>query len=183
MSPAFLFLLAIGLGLAGWLAGRAKARAFTRNAEPRRVVARPGYHAWFVAIWVAVPLALFAVLWSVLSPILIQQWVLASPAAQSLPEFGFQRQSMLAEARAVANGNAAGVFNPEAQALIEPFREASQFYNLVGFAFAIAMAVILGLWAFSRLKPEFTARVKVERTVMAVLLQGHEAAGGSEAQP
>ena len=104
MSPAFLFLLALGLGLAGWLAGRAKARAFTRGAEPRRVVARPGYHAWFVAIWVAIPLGLFAVLWSVLSPILVEQWVLASPAGQDLPAFGFQRQSMLAEARAVASG-------------------------------------------------------------------------------
>ncbi|MBB3033017.1 phosphate transport system permease protein [Erythrobacter lutimaris] len=162
--------MAIGLGLAGWLAGRAKARSFTRGGEPRRVVARPGYHAWFVAIWIACPLALFAVLWSILSPILVEQWVLASPAAQDLPTFGFQRQSILAEARAVANGNAAGVFNPQAQDLIEPFREAERFYNLVGLAFALAMAAILGLWAFSRLKPEFTARVKVERAVMIVLL-------------
>ena len=99
MSPAFLFLLAIGLGLAGWLAGRAKARAFDRAPEAPRVVSRPGYHAWFVAIWVAVPVALFAALWNVLSPILVEQWVLASPAAQDLPAFGFQRDSMLAEAR------------------------------------------------------------------------------------
>ena len=169
MSPAFLFLLALGLGLAGWLAGRAKARAFTRGAEPRRVVARPGYHAWFVAIWVAIPLGLFAVLWSVLSPILVEQWVLASPAGQDLPAFGFQRQSMLAEARAVASGNATGVFNPDAQALIEPFRQAQQFYSLVGLSLAVAIAAILGLWAYSRLKPDFIARVKVERTVMVVL--------------
>ncbi|MEL7728578.1 phosphate ABC transporter permease subunit PstC [Citromicrobium bathyomarinum] len=170
MSPAFLFLLAIGLGLAGWLAGRARARAFDRSPEAPRVVSRPGYHAWFVAIWVAVPLVLFAALWSVLSPILIEQWVLASAAAQDLPAFGFQRDAMLAEARSVANGHAAAVFNPDAQALVEPFREASQFYSLVGLAFGIAMAIILGLWAFSRLKPQFTARVKVERAVMAVLL-------------
>jgi len=170
MSPAFLFLLAIGLGLAGWLAGRAKARAFTRDSEPRRVVARPGYHAWFVAIWVALPLALFAVVWSILSPILVEQWVLASPAAQDLPAFGFQRQSMLAEARAVANGHATAVFNPDAQALVEPFRQADRFYSLVGFGFALAMAAILGLWAYSRLKPAFIARVKVERAVMGLLL-------------
>ena len=101
MSPAFLLLLAIALGLAGWLAGRAKARAFSKRAKPREVVSRPGYHAWFVAIWVAVPLLLFALLWTVLSPILVEQWVLASPAADKLPTFGFQRQAMLAEARAV----------------------------------------------------------------------------------
>ena len=113
MSPVFLFLLAIGLGLAGWLAGRAKARAFVRDDESVRVLSRPGYHAWFVAIWVAVPLVLFAVLWNFLSPYLIEQYVLASPAAQDLPAFGFQRQALLAEARAVAEGNAAGVFNQE----------------------------------------------------------------------
>ncbi|MEC8180136.1 MAG: phosphate ABC transporter permease family protein, partial [Pseudomonadota bacterium] len=80
MSPVFLFLLAIGLGLAGWLAGRAKARAFSRDKDAPRIVSRPGYHAWYVAIWVAVPLALFAVFWSILSPILVDQWVLATPA-------------------------------------------------------------------------------------------------------
>jgi|TARA_R100000049_G_C1951726_1_gene100097 phosphate transport system permease protein len=170
MSPVFLFLLAIGLGLAGWLAGRAKARAFSRDKDAPRIVSRPGYHAWYVAIWVAVPLALFAVLWSILSPILVDQWVLATPAGQGLPTFGFQRQSMLAEARAVAYGHATGVFNPDAAALVEPFREASRFYTLVGFGFALALAVILGLWAFTRVKPALTARVKVERAVMGVLL-------------
>ena len=170
MSPAFLLLLAMGLGLAGWLAGRAKARAFIKREGPRQVVSRPGYHAWFVAIWVAVPLLLFALLWSILSPILVEQWVLASQAAQNLPEFGFQRQSILAEARAVASGSATGVFNPDAQGLIQPYREAQQFYGLVGFGFGVAMAAVLGLWAFSRLKPAFIARVKVERAVMAALL-------------
>ena len=170
MSPAFLFLLALGLGLAGWLAGRAKARAFTRGADPRRVSARPGYHAWFVAIWVALPLTVFAVVWTTLSPALVDQWVLASPAAQDLPAFGFERQSILAEARAVASGNATAVFNPAAQGLVEPFREAQQFYSLIGLAFAIAMAIILGLWAYTRVKPAFAARVKVERTVMGLLL-------------
>ncbi|NCP17812.1 MAG: phosphate ABC transporter permease subunit PstC [Erythrobacter sp.] len=170
MSPAFLFLIALGLGLAGWLAGRAKARAFSRAAAPREVVARPGYHAWYVAIWVAVPLALFAVLWSVLSPILIEQWVLATPAGQNLPEFGFQRQTILAEAQAVARGSAAAVFTPQARDLVEPFREATLFYTLIGVGFGIAMAAILGLWAYSRIKPAFGARVRVERAVMALLL-------------
>ena len=170
MSPAFLLLLAIGLGLAGWLAGRAKARAFSKTSAPREVVSRPGYHAWFVAIWVAVPVVLFALLWGFLSPILVEQWVLASPAADNLPTFGFQRQAILAEARAVASGNALGVFNPDAQGLIQPYREAQHFYGLVGFGFGIAMAAILGLWSYSRLKPAFVARVKVERAVMAALL-------------
>ena len=53
---------------------------------------------------------------------------------------------------------------------MEPFRQADRFYSLVGFGFALAMAAILGLWAYSRLKPAFIARVKVERAVMGLLL-------------
>ncbi len=60
------------------------------------------------------------------------QSVLASPAAADLPAFGFQRDNLLREAQAVATGSALDVFNDEARALVEPFREASLRYNLIG---------------------------------------------------
>ena len=68
MSPAFLILLALGLGLLGWLAGRARAWTFLRDPAAGHVMSRPNYHAWYVALWVAIPLLLFAALWSTLSP-------------------------------------------------------------------------------------------------------------------
>ena len=54
MPPAFLLLLAFGLGLAGWLAARARAWSFRRATPGQRLAALPAYHAWYAALWIAV---------------------------------------------------------------------------------------------------------------------------------
>ncbi len=170
MSPITLILIAIGLGLAGWLAGRAKAWSFQQGPESVRLASRPNYHAWYVAVWIIIPVLAFVAIWSIIAPQLIVQSVLASSAAANLPEFGFERESIISEARAVATGSAQGVFNTEAEALIEPFREAISRYNLIGILVTVMIAFGGGTFAFLRVKPDFRARTKVERTVMMVLL-------------
>ena len=81
MSPAILLLLALGLGLAGWLAARARAWTFRRSSADGRIVSLPNYHAWYVALWVVLPVLAFVALWSAIAPGLVSQSVLASPAA------------------------------------------------------------------------------------------------------
>ena len=170
MSPITLILIALGLGLLGWLAGRAKAWSFQTGDAGVRTASRPVYHAWYVALWVVLPVIVFVVAWSVIAPKLVLQSVLASPAAQELPLFGFERDAFLGEARAVALGQAPGVFNDEAEALIAPFREAFAYYNTVGIIITALIALAGGALAFLRLKPQFGARTKVERTVLTILL-------------
>ena len=123
ISPAILILLAFGLGLAGWLAARSRAWAFQR-ASRQRLHSLPGYHGWYVALWAAVPALVFAVVWTSIAPQLVIGSVLADPASAALPPFGMQRDSLLTEALAVADGRAIGVFNQDAAALVEPFRNA-----------------------------------------------------------
>lgn len=170
MSPAILLLLALLLGLAGWLAARARAWGFKRAAPNTRLAALPSYHGWYVALWVLVPVLLFVCIWAVIEPQLVTQYVLGSPAAANLPDFGMQRQTMLAEARAVAIGSSQGVFNPDSRALIEPFEQALLRYNIIGVIATLLIGFAGGTWAFLRLKPDFKARTKVERIVMAILL-------------
>ncbi len=170
MSPAILLLLAFGLGLVGWLAGRSRAWAFRRTTPDGRIHSLPEFHAWYVALWVAVPAVLFALLWQAISPALVLQHVLADPAAAALPAFGFEREAMMAEARAVATGAAPAVFNDEAEGLVEPFRIALGRYDAIGLAVTLLMAFAGGAFSFLRLRPDFTARTRVERAVMALLL-------------
>ena len=170
MSLVTLILIALGLGLAGWLAARAKAWSFQAASDGKRPVARPNYHGWYVALWIVVPMLIFGVAWSAVAPQLVLQSVLASPGAEGLPAFGFERQTILSEARAVATGGATAVFNPQAEALIEPFRSAIARYNWIGIAVMLVIAFATGVFAFLRVKPDFTARTRVERTVMMVLL-------------
>jgi phosphate transport system permease protein len=170
MSPAFLLLLALGLGLAGWLAARARAWSFMRSTDGGRIRSLPAYHAWYVALWILVPVTAFAVVWSVAAPQLIGQSVLSSPAAAQLPPFGMQRETVLNEARAVAVGAAPGVFHTQARGLVEPFRQAIGRANLIALVGALAIALGAGTWAFLRLKPDFAARTRVERAVLVALL-------------
>ena len=170
MSPALLLLLALGLGLVGWLAGRARAAAFRTGMPGQRLSALPNYHGWYVALWIVIPLLAFVALWAFAAPELVTQSVLASPAGQALPAAGMERATMLAEARAVAAGSARAVFNPDAQALVLPFRAAMTRYGWIGTVLALIIALAAGAFAYLRVKPELRARTRVERVVMAVLL-------------
>lgn len=170
MTPGILFLLAFGLGLVGWLAGRSRAWVFRRAAPDGRINSLPDFHAWYVGLWVAVPAALFGLLWDAISPALVLQHVLADPAAAALPAFGFEREAIMGEARAVATGAARAVFNPEAEGLVEPYRAALTHYNMIGLAVTLVIAFAGGAFSFLRLRPDFSARTRVERAVMSVLL-------------
>ncbi len=169
MSPAIPVILACGLGLIGWLVARSRAWAFKREA-PGKLHSLPGYHGWFVAIWTILPALLFAVVWSVISPQLIDAEVLNSPAAAQLPAFGFERETILSEARAVASGTAFGAFNPLANAFVDTYRAALNRYGLIGIVVTLLLGFAGGTIAFLRLRPDFTARTKVERAVMLILL-------------
>lgn len=170
MSLITIILIAIGLGLAGWLAARARAWSFQKDEPATRLVARPNYHGWYVALWIAVPILVFGTVWSLVAPQLVMQSVLADPAASNLPAFGFTRDAVMSEARAVATGGAQSVFNPEAEALVEPFRAAISRYNWIGIVVTVLIAFAAGTYSFLRIKPDFKARTRVERMVMLLLL-------------
>ncbi len=172
MSPAIPILLALGLGLIGWLAARSRAWALrkTARASGTDLHSLPNYHGWYVALWAVVPAVLFAATWASISPGLILGQVLADPAAAGLPAFGIQRDAILAEAQSIAAGHALNGFHPESAALVEPFRAAMGQFGLIGIAVTLLLGFAGGAFAFLRLRPDFTARTRVERAVMMGLL-------------
>lgn len=173
MSPATPLLLAFGLGLIAWLAARSRAWTFKRAAAPGTrapLHSLPNYHGWYVALWAAVPALAFAAVWNAVSPGLIVAAALADPAAAGLPAFGVERDSIVAEAFAVASGGAAGAFNPAANALVDPFASAINKFGTIGLVVTLVLGFAGGAYAFLKLRPDFTARTRVERAVLAGLL-------------
>ncbi len=169
MSPAIPVILSFALGLIGWLAARSRAWAFKRVPETR-LHSLPGFHGWYVAIWIMVPALAFAVVWNIISPGLIEAQVLADPAAAGLPSFALERSAVLAEARALANGSTAAAFTSGAAALVEPFRGATARFGTIGIVLTLLLGFAGGASSFLRLRPDFTARTRVERAIMAGLL-------------
>ncbi len=169
MSPAIPILLALGLGLIGWLAARSRAWAFKRT-QTERLHSLPSYHGWFVAICATLPALTFAIVWTATAPGLVLARVTASPAAASLAPFGIQRDAILSEASAVANGSMAAAFHPESAALVEPFRQAIGQFGTIGIVVTLLLGLAGGGLAYLRLRPGFTARTQVERAAMTALL-------------
>lgn len=170
MSPAIPILLALGLGLVGWLAARSRAWAFRKTGGATSLHSLPNYHGWYVALWAIVPAILFALVWNAISPGLVIAQVLTDPAAAKLPAFGIDRDAILAEAQALAGGQTAAAFNPLSVGLAEPFRAAMNYFGVIGVAVTVLLGFAGGAVAFLRLRPGFTARTRVERAVMGALL-------------
>jgi phosphate transport system permease protein len=171
VSPAIFFLLIIGLGLMSWLAARGRAYSFQAKPDAQALHSLPVYHGWYGALWAIIPAAIFAIIWLTISPNLVFQSVLADPAvAASLPVMDMERASVLGEAYQAANSGATTAFTPAATALIEPFRAAQSYYGLIGIILSGVIALAGGIFGFLRLRPDFTARTRVERVVMMTLL-------------
>ncbi len=168
MSLTLLFVLAIGLGAVAWLVGRARAGRFAVPARAQHSL--PGYHGAYVALWTALPALLFAAVWAGVSPGLVTQRVIASPAAPPLAADPFARRAVLAEARGLAEGTLQSAFNPAAEALAPEYKAAKLHYGLIGLALAAVLAFAGGFFAFTRVKPDFRARTRVERAVTITLL-------------
>lgn len=179
MSGVAIVTIILGLGVIAWLSARAKAyRLGQRGTRPsagqsdRRPLLHslPSYHGWYVALWVVVPAALFLTIWSQVTPGLVTERVLQAPAASALPADGFERGAILSEARSIAQGRAAAAFDPRSTALVEPYRDATHFYSVGGAVIAFLLAFAGGVFSFTRIRPDFRARTRVERIVMMALL-------------
>ncbi len=161
-------IVVIALAIAGWFAGRARARRL--NAGRGSLRALPGYHGWHLALWVLIPGLLALALWNVARPALIERALLADPVAARLPPAGMVRDAVFAEARSLAADPAMGAFNPISRVIAAPLGRAERRFALIGLAFAVVTAFAGGAWGYTRVRREFPARTRVERAVMLTLL-------------
>lgn len=130
----------------------------------------PSYHGWHMALWILGPALLVLGIWSAVMPGLINSTVLLDPAAASLPTDPMTRNAIMAEAHHLAGDPSAIAFNAEAQALVEPLRAASTRYGWMGGLLVLVVAIAGAGYGFTRIRPDFRARTKVERAVLGVLL-------------
>ncbi|MEH3107241.1 MAG: phosphate ABC transporter permease subunit PstC [Sphingomonas fennica] len=169
MTIALLFLVA-GLAVAGWVAGRARARVLAcRPGEPR-FASLPGQYGWAVALAALAAAAVAAAGWSAAAPSLIENRVLAAPAAAALPSAPMARAALLAEVRDVGDGRLPAAFHPLAARLAPVHAAAAREMGLIGLGIVLVAGFAGGAAVFACVGPRFRARTHVERVVMALLL-------------
>lgn len=166
MSGIALFLVVVGLVLAGWLAGRIRGASVGR---PRHA-SSPRQHGWFVAAWTLLPPVAFLLLWAATAPALVTAAVLDRPAAAALPPAGFERAAILAEARALASGRTDTVFHAASRALAPAYAAQQSRFDTIGAVVALLLGLGGGAAALVRIRPGFAARARVDRLIAAALL-------------
>jgi phosphate transport system permease protein len=169
MSTFVILFLVAGLGAVGWAVGRARASLLQRQAGSRSH-SLPNYHGWYVALWAALPALLFLLVWNNVTPGLVVDRTFAAVPAAELPVGQMERGALIAEVRGLASGTISGAFNPLAETLAPIYRDASRFYSTVGLVLAAILVFAGGIYAYSRVKPDFRARTRIERVVMLLLL-------------
>jgi phosphate transport system permease protein len=151
---------------AGWY-GYVRA---SRLRTSSRLHSLPFYHGAYAALWAAIPALLLIAAWMPMQSRMIDHAVLASPEGTTLPNFAMQRESILSEAREIANGEREQGFNPESTAIAPRIRTEQSRFAVMGGAAAILVALVAAALALRRSAPEFRARAGVERWAMVVLL-------------
>jgi len=168
MLALIVFLAVLALGAAGWFAARAK--AWSLYTGRGTLQSMPGHHGWHMALAIVVPALLVWIVWSAISPALVESAVLADPVAAKLPPFDVDRQAVLAEARALAADPQAGAFNPLASELAGPTRDAQMRFGLIGAVLTALFAFAGGAYGYTSVRAAFPARGRLERAVMGALL-------------
>ena len=122
-------------------------------------------------LWILAPALLVLAAWAPMQTRLVNQAVLATPEGQALPDFEMQRDTILAEARQIANREIEAGFNPESTALAPRMKEAGGRYASIGGIAAILFALGAGgLLLLRKRSREFRARTSVERWMNGLLV-------------
>ncbi|WP_439533816.1 phosphate ABC transporter permease subunit PstC [Polymorphobacter sp.] len=179
MSLTMLIFLAFGLGLLGFFMGRARgtalfaanaATATTAKARIGGVHSRPGYHGGYVGLFALMPALLVVLGWAVVSDDFIAGRVLDTVPAAERPVGDLDRISFMNEVKGLAAGEIEEPFNEATRPAAVVYATTRSNYNLLAGAVALTLASVGGLFAFSRLRPQFRARNKVEAAVRLALM-------------
>jgi phosphate transport system permease protein len=170
--------LVLVLALAGiaWLAGRARANrmvaASAAAGGPRigAVHSRPVYHATYVAVMALVPALVVLAGWGLAGDRLVAQTVLATLTPAQRPATPADADALLGEVRALAAGEIDTAFNPLAPRLAPVWAAADANGDMLAAALAVALLAVGGLWGYTRLRPDFRARNRVEVQLRGLLL-------------
>ena len=152
---------------AGFLAFR---RTRGLRASGQRLNSLPVYHAFYAAMWAALPALLILALYTPVQSRLVDKAVLSSPEGRALPDFDMQRNAILGEAREIAHGDRSVGFNPQSATLAPRIHDAEGRYGALGGGFAIIAALAGAGIALRRVGVDFRARAGVERWVLGLLV-------------
>ncbi|HSC16575.1 MAG TPA: phosphate ABC transporter permease subunit PstC [Gammaproteobacteria bacterium] len=169
MASSTLLFVVVGLALLGYYVGRQRAVGAAIAAGPRSFHSLPGYHGGYVALWCALPALTLLVLWQVLEPAWLRSSVLDSlpEAMQALP--ADQLGLVYNDIRNTVEGNLDAA-SPEVAAAADRYTELRATSRNFATGAVVVLGILVLVWAYRRVRPDFRARNRVERAIELLLI-------------
>jgi phosphate transport system permease protein len=159
MLLSYLPLLIIALfGVGAFYASRARISAAPQRALP----GLPGHYGWYGTLWTVVPAALVYAVWTIIDDQVIRNIVLSD-----FPELSGAAATLLYVS--IENA-AAGVMTDDVpMASVELLLNLENLSAAARFALVTAVSVLGFFWGWRRIRPELTARDRVETALLVAL--------------
>ena len=175
MSLSMIALLVIALGVVAFFVARARANVFDAGTLATRIAgdrphSRPVYHGWFVALSAVIPALLLLTAWTFIQPRLLDATIIASLPAADQPKSQIDKDAIIGEVKGLASGELADAFNPASRAAVPAYQANEAQLETEALIASVLLAIGGAAWAYTRLAPQFRARNRVERIVMAILI-------------
>jgi phosphate transport system permease protein len=171
VATSTLLIVVVGLTLFGYYVGRRRAVGAALAAGTRSLHSLPGYHGGYVALWCALPALALLALWQIVEPAWLRSNVLASlpDTVRELPEA--ELGLVYNDLRNLVEGNiVARDLSPEVRAAAQRYVELeAQSRNLAAGA-VVALGLVFLAWSYSRVRPQFRARNRVEGVIELLLI-------------
>lgn len=171
MESSTLLIAILALSAGAFFVGRRRAVAMAVGIPPRGFHSLPGYHGGYVVLWCLLPTLALIAAWIAAEPFMLRNAVVDGLPAElrELPdnELGLVYNDI----RNLVEGNiVSDAPDPAVQAAADRYAALQTTSRNLLAAAAGVVAICAFVWAFRRLRPDFRARNRVERTIEFLLI-------------
>ena len=169
--PLSLLISIAVLFFGAWVWRDANTRALTLVGEGKgRLHSLPGYHGWYVALWVVVPALAFLLFYEIISEGLIRSVLSTRLSTETLALPKDRLDVFFSNAYKIAFGGTPSVTNAELTAVAQSMRRISGSLSVAFGVGAIALATLGYFLSRSQLGRDFRARNAVEGYVRGIMI-------------
>jgi len=131
----------------------------------------PGYYGWYAALWCGLPGLAVALIWAASSPWVLDNLTLASLPAGTAGDNPAEIALFLNDVKNFASGNiSSNVGDPAIESAADRYSSLRTMGNGVATLIAVGLALGGGAFALRRIRPQLTARQRVETAMRAALM-------------
>lgn len=166
-STLLLLILLLGIAMHVWSSVTAKSVA---AAAGKKLHSLPSFYGYYTSLWCVLPSVFVVVFWSSLEGSVITSTVLHSLPPEMTATSPEQVSLIINDIKNVVAGSRSSDVSPEIAKAAAQFSTLGQRSNLLLTLLCLSLSVIGGLFARSRIAPDFQARNKVERVLTLALI-------------